>query len=68
MTQTATETLANFYGGEHQPPVEGGMMPVTNPATGEAYASAPLSNAADVDAACQAAAEAFPGWRDATPS
>ena len=68
MTQTATETLANFYGGEHQPPVEGGMMPVRNPATGEAYASAPLSNAADVDAACRAAAEAFPGWRDATPS
>ena len=68
MTQTATETLANFYGGEHQLPVEGGTMPVVNPATGEAYASAPLSNAADVDAACRAAAAAFPGWRDATPS
>ena len=68
MTQTVIETLSNFYGGEHQPPVGGGTMPVINPATGEEYASAPLSDAADVDAACRAAADAFPGWRDATPS
>jgi betaine-aldehyde dehydrogenase len=32
------------------------------------YATAPLSAAADVDAAMAAAAAAFPAWRDTTPS
>jgi betaine-aldehyde dehydrogenase len=41
---------------------------VVNPATGEAYATAPLSGAADVDAAMAAAAAAFPAWRDETPA
>ncbi len=68
MTQTATKTLANFYGGGHHPSLEGKTMPVVDPATEAEYATAPLSTAADVDAACLAAAEAFPGWRDATPS
>jgi betaine-aldehyde dehydrogenase len=36
--------------------------------TGEAYATAPLSGAADVDAAMAAAAAAFPAWRDETPA
>jgi betaine-aldehyde dehydrogenase len=40
---------------------------VIDPSTGEAYAEAPLSGAEDIDAACRAAAEAFPAWRDATP-
>jgi betaine-aldehyde dehydrogenase len=68
MTQTATKSLANFYGGDHHPPIEGKTMAVVDPATESEYATAPLSTEADVDAACQAAAEAFPGWRDATPS
>ena len=68
MTHTAMKTLANFYGGEQKAPLDGGTMPVVNPATEEEYASAPLSSVADVDAACRAAEEAFPGWRDATPS
>ncbi|MGH2996273.1 MAG: CoA-acylating methylmalonate-semialdehyde dehydrogenase, partial [Gaiellaceae bacterium] len=41
-------------------------LDVTNPATGEVMAQVPLSGAADVDRAVQAAREAFPGWR-ATP-
>jgi betaine-aldehyde dehydrogenase len=43
-------------------------MPLVDPVTGEVFAEAPLSGPADVDAACQAAAAAFEGWRDSTPS
>src|SRR5579859_7994484 len=39
-----------------------------NPSTGEVFATAPVSGAADVDAAFSAASAAFEGWRDATPS
>ncbi|MDD2858684.1 MAG: aldehyde dehydrogenase family protein, partial [Candidatus Nanopelagicales bacterium] len=41
---------------------------LVNPTTGEVFALAPVSTAADVDAAYQAAAAAFPQWRDSTPS
>jgi malonate-semialdehyde dehydrogenase (acetylating)/methylmalonate-semialdehyde dehydrogenase len=41
-------------------------LPITNPATGETLGHTPMSTAADVDAAVQAAARAFPAWR-ATP-
>ena len=68
MTQTDIEVLANFIGGEHRPSIDGESMPVVSPVREEEYARAPLSSSADVDAACQAAADAFPGWRDATPS
>jgi malonate-semialdehyde dehydrogenase (acetylating)/methylmalonate-semialdehyde dehydrogenase len=40
---------------------------VTNPATGEVVRHVPLSDAADVDAAVAAAAEAFPAWRANPP-
>jgi betaine-aldehyde dehydrogenase len=43
-------------------------MLVVDPSTGEPYAESPLSGPEDVDAACDAAAEAFDGWRDATPA
>jgi len=62
------KALQNFVNGRHVDAADGETTPVVNPATGEAYATAPLSRAADVDAAMQAAAAAFPGWRDATPS
>ena len=68
MTQTGTDVLANFIGGEYRSSLDGKTMPVVSPVSEEEYATAPLSSAADVDAACQAAADAFPGWRDATPS
>jgi malonate-semialdehyde dehydrogenase (acetylating)/methylmalonate-semialdehyde dehydrogenase len=38
-------------------------LPVINPATGEELGRTPLSPAAEVDQAAQAAARAFPGWR-----
>jgi betaine-aldehyde dehydrogenase len=51
--------LRNFIGGEAVDPVEGGSEEVVNPATGEAFAEAPLSTKADVDNAVAAAKKAF---------
>jgi len=41
---------------------------IIDPSTGEVYATAPVSGAAEVDAAFASAADAFGGWRDATPA
>jgi betaine-aldehyde dehydrogenase len=60
--------LRNFVGGELVPAEDGPTAPVIDPATGEAFAEAPVSGPADVDRAVRAAAAAFPAWRDATPS
>jgi betaine-aldehyde dehydrogenase len=60
--------LRNFIGGEHVDPVDGSYADLVDPTTGEVFAAAPVSGAADVDKAMKAAADAFPGWRDATPS
>jgi betaine-aldehyde dehydrogenase len=65
---TVTRTLRNFVDGEHVGPVEGRSEPILNPATGEQIATAPLSDAADVDRAVQAARRAFEGWSNATPA
>ena len=61
------ERLANFVNGTHVD-ADGPMAPVVDPSTGRAYAEAPVSSASDVDRAMAAAAAAFPGWRDRTPS
>ncbi|MGH3033721.1 MAG: CoA-acylating methylmalonate-semialdehyde dehydrogenase [Gaiellaceae bacterium] len=66
-TRKATKTIKNYIGGGWvgaEAATE--SLDVTNPATGEVMAQVPLSGAADVDRAVQAAREAFPGWR-ATP-
>ncbi|MDA5282822.1 gamma-aminobutyraldehyde dehydrogenase [Streptomyces sp. Isolate_45] len=65
---TELRRLRNYIGGEFKDAADGRTTEVVNPATGEAYATAPLSGRADVDAAMAAAAAAFPGWRDTTPS
>ncbi|MCX5404308.1 gamma-aminobutyraldehyde dehydrogenase [Streptomyces sp. NBC_00335] len=65
---TELRRLRNYIGGEFKDAADGRTTEVVNPATGEAYATAPLSGQADVDAAMAAAAAAFPAWRDATPS
>ena len=63
----ATKTrLRNLIGGKAVDPVQGGTEDVVNPATGEPIAAAPLSTKPDVDAAVEAAKEAFDGWA-ATP-
>ena len=60
-------TLRNFIGGSYVDAKDGRTSEVIDPSTGEAYATAPVSGAEDVDAAFRAAEEAFPAWRDATP-
>lgn len=64
---TELRRLRNYIDGEFVDAADGRTTQVVNPATGEAYATAPLSGSADVDAAMAAAAAAFPAWRDATP-
>src|SRR6516162_9459416 len=65
MTQAS---LRNFVNGKHTDPRDGQYTDVVDPSTGEAYAQAPKSSAADVDEALQAAAAAFETWRDSTPA
>ncbi|MFJ9373817.1 gamma-aminobutyraldehyde dehydrogenase [Streptomyces sp. NPDC101455] len=65
---TKLRRLRNYIDGEFRDAVDGRTTEVVNPVTGEAYATAPLSGAADVDAAMVAAAAAFPAWRDETPA
>ena len=60
--------LRNFIGGSHTDAAGGGTSPVVDPCTSEAYAYAPVSSAADVDAAMTAARAGFEQWREATPS
>lgn len=62
------EKLTNFINGSAVDSTSGETSSLINPSTGQAYATAPKSNAADVDAAFSAASNAFPGWRDSTPS
>lgn len=65
---TELRRLRNYIDGEFRDAADGATTEVVNPATGEAYASAPLSRQVDVDAAMDAAAAAFPAWRDTTPA
>jgi 1-pyrroline dehydrogenase len=57
----------NFIGGRWQAAAGGATDPVVNPATGGVLDEVPSSDAADVDAAVQAAAAAFPAWSAKTP-
>jgi betaine-aldehyde dehydrogenase len=65
---TELRRLRNYIDGEFRDAADGRTTEVVNPATGEAYATAPLSGAADVDAAMAAAEAAFPAWRDLVPA
>ena len=60
--------LSNFVNGKRTEPRDGTYSDIIDPSTGEAYAKAPVSSAADVGDALQAAATAFETWRDATPA
>src|SRR5215475_1573233 len=55
--------LSNFVNGEWRDSSATEWLDVFNPATGEAIARTPLSDAAEVAAAVEAAAAAFPEWR-----
>lgn len=62
------ENLQNFINGKAVDSTSGQTTTLINPSSGQAFATAPQSNASDIDAAFTAASEAFPAWRDSTPS
>jgi betaine-aldehyde dehydrogenase len=62
------QELRNFVNGAFTGTQDGAVSDIVDPSTGEAYAQAPVSGGADVDAALRAAATAFGTWRDTTPA
>ena len=62
------KNLNNFIGGVSAPSKSGQTSEIINPSTATAYATAQVSNAADVDHAMDVAAKAFEQWRDTTPA
>lgn len=56
----------HFIGGEWATP-SGAATPVFNPSTGEVIAECPAGGLPEVNAAVEAAAAAFPAWRDTPP-
>ena len=56
-----------FYGGAWHKPKSGRMADSINPGTGQSLGPVADCGADDVDAAVQAAAKAFPAWRDTAP-
>jgi len=60
--------LNNFVNGKSLPARSGATSEIINPATGVAYATAPVSGAEDVDSALSAASVAFTEWRETTPA
>ena len=60
--------ISNFINGKSVDSTSGETTTLVNPATGQPFATAPKSNAADIDAAFKAASDAFVDWRDSTPS
>ena len=62
------KSLQNFINGQSLPSKSGRTSEVIDPATGAAYATAAVSDAADIEVAMKAAKNAFVDWRDSTPS
>ena len=60
--------LQNFVGGQWTDMSFDKRADLIDPSTGEVFATAPVSGADEVNAAVASAADAFPGWRDATPA
>ena len=61
------DDLRNFIGGRWTDTAFDERAELVDPSTGEVFATAPVSGGTEVDAAFSSAAEAFDGWRDATP-
>ena len=59
--------VRNYIGGKWCEPRGAERIELRNPATGEAIGEAPVGDAADVAAAVEAAAAAFPQWRAVPP-
>ena len=61
------KTLQNFVNGKKVSATSDKVQDLINPATGEVFAKAPVSNSADVDKAMKSAASAFEIWKESTP-
>ncbi len=64
---TTNNRLPNYINGRWQDSTATEFADVMNPATGETLAQVPLDGEADVTAAIEAAAAAFPEWRRTPP-
>lgn len=64
----AGNTLQNYINNEWLTPGNSEYLDVTNPATTDVLAKVPLSPAAEVDIAAQAAASALDDWRHTPPT
>ena len=62
------QRLQNFIDGEYRDSSAEAVLDIVEPSTGTAYLQAPASDGQDVEAACRAAARAFPAWRRTTPA
>ncbi|MEP7048287.1 MAG: aldehyde dehydrogenase family protein [Ilumatobacteraceae bacterium] len=60
--------LQNFIDGQYRDARADGALDIVDPSTGQSYVQAPISGAADIDDACNAAARAFETWRRTTPA
>jgi betaine-aldehyde dehydrogenase len=60
--------LRNFVDGEYRTAAAESSADIVDPSTGQVVAQAPVSSAADVDAAYAAADKAFGKWGETTPS
>ncbi|HUX04955.1 MAG TPA: gamma-aminobutyraldehyde dehydrogenase [Acidimicrobiales bacterium] len=60
--------LENFVGGAYVASKSGRYEELINPATGDPFAEAPVSNLNDVDHAMEVASRAFASWKRTTPS
>src|SRR5512146_644016 len=59
--------FGHFIAGEWRQPAEGQFFDTNDPATGEKIATVAQGSATDVDAAVQAAKQAFPKWQRLKP-
>ena len=64
---TEPRNLRNFVGGAYADPESDARSDVIDPSTALVVATAPVSSAADVDAAYRAASTAFETWGQTTP-
>lgn len=60
--------LNNYINGREVRSTARTTTTIVDPVTGSAYATAPKSNAADLDAAFRAATDAFKTWKETTPA
>ena len=66
-TEITPYVLNHFINGKTVQPRSGDYLDKLDPRSGERIARVANGNDADVDAAVQAAAAAFPEWRDRRP-